>query len=177
MPSKVGGGLAQIPGTAGRFHGNPMSGNQTCKWPPISNVTLKELQWRNLPELIPTMHFFLWRLGRNGCWIGKIGDQSSDPQNSIEQAIKLQNNGDILMFNIWKISYFFITSHSFLTGSLELTNFSSQLQGLHSSVGYRGSYRYREVTGSNPVEVLASIRSYCLNCVHNCEDHSLRYLI
>ena len=39
----------------------------------------------------------------------------------------------------------------------------------------RVSHLYREVTGSNPVEVLtfqASIRN-CLNCVHNCEDHSL----
>ena len=59
VPSKVGGGLAQISGAAGRFYGNPMSGNQTCKRPPISNFTLKELQWRNLPELIPTMNLFL----------------------------------------------------------------------------------------------------------------------
>ena len=43
----------------------------------------------------------------------------------------------------------------------------SQRQWLHSSVG-RASHRYREVTGSNPVEVLnffqASLRN-CLNCV------------
>ena len=39
----------------------------------------------------------------------------------------------------------------------------------------RASHRYREVTGSNPVEVLtfqASIHN-CLSCVHNCDDHSL----
>ena len=37
----------------------------------------------------------------------------------------------------------------------------------------RASHRYREVTGSNPVEVLTfSIRN-CFNCVHNCDDHSL----
>ena len=39
----------------------------------------------------------------------------------------------------------------------------------------RASHRYREVTGSNPVEVLtfqASLRN-CLNCVHRCDDHSL----
>ena len=39
----------------------------------------------------------------------------------------------------------------------------------------RASHRYREVTGSSPVEVLnffqASLRN-CKNCVHNCEDHS-----
>ena len=38
----------------------------------------------------------------------------------------------------------------------------------------RASHRYREVTGSNLVEVLffqASLRN-CKNCVHNCEDHS-----
>ena len=50
----------------------------------------------------------------------------------------------------------------------------SQRQWLHSSVG-RASHRYREVTGSNPVEVLnffqASLRN-CKNCDHNCEDHS-----
>ena len=37
------------------------------------------------------------------------------------------------------------------------------------------SHRYREVTGSSPVEVLnffqASLRN-CKNCDHNCEDHS-----
>ena len=39
----------------------------------------------------------------------------------------------------------------------------------------RTSHRYRQVTGSNPVEVLtfqASIRN-CSSCVHNCEDRSL----
>ena len=38
----------------------------------------------------------------------------------------------------------------------------------------RASHRYREVTGSNPIKswlFQASIRN-CLNCVHNCEDHS-----
>ena len=48
----------------------------------------------------------------------------------------------------------------------------SQCQWLHSSVG-RASHLYREVTGSNPVEVLdffqASLRN-CINCVH-CDDH------
>ena len=50
----------------------------------------------------------------------------------------------------------------------------SQRQWLHSSVG-RASHRYREATGSNPVEVLnffqTSLRN-CKNCDHNCEDHS-----
>ena len=44
----------------------------------------------------------------------------------------------------------------------------------YSSVG-RASHRYREVTGSSPVEVLnlfqACLRN-CKNCDHNCEDHS-----
>ena len=48
----------------------------------------------------------------------------------------------------------------------------SQSQCLHSSVG-RTSHRYRQVTGSNPVEVLdffqASLRN-CINCVHY-DDH------
>ena len=51
VPSKVDGGPMQIPGTAGRFHGNPVSGNQPCKQPPASTVTVKEPQWRNLPYL------------------------------------------------------------------------------------------------------------------------------
>ena len=46
----------------------------------------------------------------------------------------------------------------------------SQRQRLHSSVG-RASHRYREVTGSNPVEVLnffqASLRHYIIHC----DDH------
>mgnify|MGYP000444687548 CR=1 FL=1 len=39
----------------------------------------------------------------------------------------------------------------------------------------RASHQYREVMGSNPVEVLtfsAFLRN-CLNCVHNCDDHTL----
>ena len=61
--------------------------------------------------------------------------------------------------------------HPFL---VQLTYFLTffQRQWLHSSVG-RASHRYREVTGSNPVEVLnffqASLRN-CINCVH-CDDH------
>ena len=40
----------------------------------------------------------------------------------------------------------------------------------------RSSHRYREVTGSNPVEDLNFSGFYirnCINYVHNCEDHSL----
>ena len=39
----------------------------------------------------------------------------------------------------------------------------------------RASHRCSEVTGSNPVEVLTfqAFIHNCLNCVHNCEDHSL----
>ena len=40
----------------------------------------------------------------------------------------------------------------------------------------RASHRYRKVTGLNPVEVLICSGLYirsCINCVHNCKDHSL----
>ena len=39
----------------------------------------------------------------------------------------------------------------------------------------RASHWYREVTGSNPVEswLFQDSISNCLNCVHNCDDHSL----
>ena len=50
----------------------------------------------------------------------------------------------------------------------------SQRQWLHSSVG-RASHRYREVTGSSPVEVQIFFQASlcnCKNCDHNCEDHS-----
>ena len=42
MPFKVGGSPMQIPGTAGRFRGNPVSRNQPSKQPPTSTVTLEE---------------------------------------------------------------------------------------------------------------------------------------
>ena len=71
------------------------------------------------------------------------------------------------------IIYFIYHPHSFLSRehmNPQLTY--SQRQWLHSSVG-RASHRYREVTGSNPVEVLnffqASLRN-CINCVY-CDDH------
>ena len=72
--------------------------------------------------------------------------------------------------HIWFISYASFTYISFTNTQLTC----SQRQWLHSSVG-RASHRYREVTGSSPVEVLnffqASLRN-CKNCDHNCEDHS-----
>ena len=52
MPSKVGGGPVQMLGTAGRFRDNPVSEYHPYKGPPTGTVTLKELQWRNLPDLI-----------------------------------------------------------------------------------------------------------------------------
>ena len=74
-------------------------------------------------------------------------------------------------------AYFFHMHHSPTYLSREHMNpklTCSQRQWLHSSVG-RASHRYREVTGSSPVEVLnffqASLRN-CKNCDHNCEDHS-----
>ena len=72
---------------------------------------------------------------------------------------------------------FFHMHHSFTYLSREHMNpklTCSQRQWPHSSVG-RASHRYREVTGSSPVEVLnffqASLRN-CKNCDRNCEDHS-----
>ena len=69
--------------------------------------------------------------------------------------------------------YFIYREHSLLSRehmNPQLT--CSQRQCLHSSVG-RVSHRYREVTGSNPAEVLnfffrASLRNG-INCVH-CDD-------
>ena len=79
-------GRTKIPGTAGRFHDKPVSGNQPCKRPPTHTVTLKELQWRNLPDQILTMNHFLWGMERARHWTGKLVDQRSDPQRSAEQA-------------------------------------------------------------------------------------------
>ena len=91
---------------------------------------------------------------------------------------------DLTVYNVRQHSYRFeltdrqkhrinLFSHSFLLRehmNPQLTY--SQRQWLRSSVG-RASHRYREVTGSNPVEVLnffqASLRN-CINCVH-CDDH------
>ena len=77
---------------------------------------------------------------------------------------------------IWFISY---RHHSLTYLSREHMNpqlTCCQRQWLHSSVGRASQWhRYREVTGSSPVEVLnffqASLRN-CKNCDHNCEDHS-----
>ena len=40
----------------------------------------------------------------------------------------------------------------------------------------RVSHQYHKVTGSNPLEVLTFSGCYiwnCMNCIHNCKDHSL----
>ena len=86
VPWKIGCSPMKIPGITRRFHGNLMSRNQPFKQPLTSTITLKELQWRNFPDLRSTMNHFLWGVERAVCGIGKIGDQSSDPQSSTEQA-------------------------------------------------------------------------------------------
>ena len=87
-----------------------------------------------------------------------------------------RDNQNVSEWCIWNKSYvncrYEITYLSREHMNPQLT--CSQRQWLHSSVG-RASHRYREVTGSSPVEVLnvfqASLRN-CKNCDHNCEDHS-----
>ena len=58
-------------------------------------------------------------------------------------------------FNIWNIPC--IISHSFLAGSLEPTNdwlpTSDEVSGFIAQ-SVRASHQHREVTGSNPVEIL-----------------------
>ena len=70
-------------------------------------------------------------------------------------------------FNIWNISY--ITSHSFLTGSLDLRNDLLSFSWLERRIGIA---RSRVQTPLETWLFQASI-SNCLNCPHNCEDHSL----
>ena len=61
MLSKVDMGPIQIWGTTGRFQiGNPVHRNQPCKWPPTSNITLKELQWRNLTIMNYCTSYEVW---------------------------------------------------------------------------------------------------------------------
>ena len=64
VPSKVDEGPTKIAGTAGKFCGNPVQGNHPYKGPLTSTVTVKELQWRNLADLIPTVNRFLSEVGR-----------------------------------------------------------------------------------------------------------------
>jgi len=111
VPSKVDEGPTKIAGTAGKFHGNPVQGNHPYKRLLTSTVTVKELQWRNLPDLIPTVNRFLseegWALNwQNGWpkqwstklnWASKLQNliwwpkqqcvQVSDPQRSAEPTI------------------------------------------------------------------------------------------
>ena len=59
-----------------------------------------------------------------------------------------------------------------------LTNWAMKLLMLGAGIIclFRESHQYREVTGSNPIEVLYFFLSgfllNCINHVHNCEDHS-----
>ena len=77
-------------------------------------------------------------------------------------------------FNIWNISYItltFIPHRLIRTHKWPAPNVSSFIAQL---VG--ASYRYHEITGSNPVEVLNFSGLYilkCINCVNNCQDHRL----
>ena len=81
VPSKIGRVPVKIQGPAGRFHGKLVSGDQPCKWPQPSTITLMELQWRFLPYLIAsvTQRGLGWALSKGR-------DGSDDPQRSAEQA-------------------------------------------------------------------------------------------
>ena len=74
---------------------------------------------------------------------------------------------------IWFISY--IINTNFFHGNIWTHNWPApNISGFISQLVERASQGYREVTGSNPVEVLnfffqASLRNY-INCVH-CDDH------
>ena len=73
--------------------------------------------------------------------------------------------------HIWFISYI-INTH-FFHGNIWTHNWPApNVSGFIAQL-VRASHRYREVTGSNPVEVLnfcqASLRN-CINCFH-CDDH------
>lgn len=71
-PAKVGGVPAQIPGTARRFHGNPVGGKQPCKPPPTSTVTEgASVEKRTCAD--PYHEPLPIRRGRAERWIGKIG--------------------------------------------------------------------------------------------------------
>ena len=63
-----------------------VSGNKSCEQTPTSTVTLKALRWKNLPDLIPSMNYFVWEVGMTGHWTSRMGFQSSYPQSSTEQA-------------------------------------------------------------------------------------------
>ena len=77
-------------------------------------------------------------------------------------------------FHTWNFSY--ITSHSFPTGSLELTN-----DKLPTSVASYLSWLERRtgIAVQTPLKswlFQASIRN-CLICVHSCDDHRLLYIV
>ena len=70
------------------------------------------------------------------------------------------------IYNFTFISHGFLTTHK-----LPAPNVSDFIAHL-----VRASHQYYEVTDSNPVEALNFSGFYirnCINCVHNCEDHSL----
>ena len=73
----------------------------------------------------------------------------------------------MLIYHSTSILHGLITTHKRPTPNI--SGFIAQL--------VRALHRYREVTGSNPVEVLTFSGFYtqllCLNCVQNCDDHSL----
>ena len=111
------------------------------------------------------------------CFLPKTQSQGSDFSSLLLSSSHFMNSRYRLPFSIhFRISYmiyFIYRQHSFLSRkhmNPQLT--CSRRQWLHSSVG-RASHRYRDVTGSNPVEVLnffqASHRN-CINCVH-ADDH------
>ena len=82
--SKVVGGPAKVHGTAGRFHGN-------LREPALQAAANQHhhtegTSVEKLPNPISTVTRLLWRVGRAMRWVSKIGDQSSDPQRSTEQA-------------------------------------------------------------------------------------------
>ena len=114
----------------------------------------------------------------NAYWRRMCYEDNYFPERKFKLFNSFYHSAYLFFFNrfisavhIWFISCI-INTHFFREHiNPQLT--CSQRQCLHSSVGRLPSHRYRQVTGSNAVEVLdffqASLRN-CINCVH-CDDH------
>ena len=82
------GAIWKIQGTAGRFLGNLVSGNQTCKQPPTGTVALRELQWRYVLNTIPPETPTPMMGGRG--WVKMQNQQTKQWSTNIRRANKLQ---------------------------------------------------------------------------------------
>ena len=124
--------------------------------------------WRNMESLLHFAGCYIYRSLKNSAFQRGLNLWPRDTGATLCHSL-LDFTSAVLYMNHFIYHFTFITHGLVRTHKWPAPNVIGFIAHL-----VRASHWYREVTGSNPVEENfweLHIRN-CINCVHNCEDHT-----